>query len=105
MAMDRRGAGEEFAGIRIDALDNEDLGIEELLDIEDKIDARIEELEERSEALSGALYGEKQSLSERKRNLEEKERVAEALESLETQREALRERVIALQGVGEREES
>jgi len=105
MATDRSGAGEELTGIRIDALDNEDLGIEELLDIEDKIDARIEELEERSEALSAELYGEKQLLGERKRNLEEKERIAEALESLEAQREALRERVIALEGAGEREES
>ena len=44
-------------GARIGELDNEDLSIEELLDIEDKIEERIEGLEEESEALSGTSTG------------------------------------------------
>jgi hypothetical protein len=80
-------------GARIDELDNEDLSIEELLDIEDKIEERIEGLEEESEALSGELYGEKMTTEDRKRNLSRKEQVAEALEELEEQKRIVRARL------------
>ncbi len=87
--------GEE--GSRIDELDNEDLSIEELLDIEDRIEERIERLEEESEALSEELYGEKMATGQRKSNLSRKEEIAEALEELEGQMRIVRSR---LKGLG-----
>ncbi len=80
-------------GARIGELDNEDLSIEELLDIEDRLEARIEGLEQESEALSGDLYGEKMATGQRKRNLSRKERIAEALEELEEQKQIVRSRL------------
>jgi|WetSurMetagenome_2_1015567.scaffolds.fasta_scaffold848846_2 hypothetical protein len=80
-------------GARIDELDNEDLSIEELLDIEDKIEERIEGLEQESEALSGELNGEKMARGQRKGHLSRKERIAEALEELEGQQRIARSRL------------
>ena len=77
-------------GARIGELDNEDLSIEELLDIDDRIEERIEGLERESEALSGDLYGEKMAMGQRKGNLSRKERIAEALEELEGQKRIVR---------------
>jgi hypothetical protein len=103
MAKDKRKSDERDPEARIDALDNEDLGIEELLDIQEKIEAKIEELERQSDVFSGDPYGEKMPPAERKHNLEEKERIAEDLEALETQKQAVQERLEALEGSDERE--
>jgi hypothetical protein len=81
------------AGGRIDELDNEDLSVDELLDIEEKIEERIESYEQESEALQGQLYGEKMEIEDRKNNLSRKERIAEALEELEAQRLTVRSRL------------
>jgi hypothetical protein len=80
-------------GARINELDNEDLSIEELLDIEDKIEERIEGLERESEALSGELYGETMTTGGKKGNLSRKEQVAEALEELEEEKRIVRSRL------------
>lgn len=88
---DAMESGDE--GARIGELDNEDLSIEELLDIEDRIEAKIEGLEQESEDLSGDLYGEKMATGQRKRNLSRKERIAEALEELEEQKRIVRTRL------------
>ncbi len=82
MKDDENGLENGDEGTRIGELDNEDLSIEELLDIEDRIEARIEGLEQESEALSGDLYGEKKA-----------ERIAEALEELEDQKRIVRSRL------------
>ncbi len=80
-------------GGRIDELDKEDLSVDELLDIEEKIEERIESYEQESEALQGQLYGEKMEMEDRKNNLSRKERIAEALEELEAQRMTVRSRL------------
>jgi len=81
------------AGARIDELDNEDLSVDELLDIEEKIEERIEAYEQESEALQGQLYGEEMGLEDRKNNFTRREQIAEALEKLEAQRLTVRSRL------------
>jgi uncharacterized protein (UPF0335 family) len=93
MKDDETGMGIGDEGARIGELDNEDLSIEELLDIEEKIEERIEGLERESEALSADLYGEKMTMEQRKDNLSRKERIAEALEELEEQKRLVRSRL------------
>ena len=93
MKNDKTGGEIGDESFRVGELDNEDLSIEELLDIEERIEGRIERLEEESESLSEGLYGEKMALGERKRNLSRKESVAEALEGLEAQKRIVRERL------------
>jgi len=93
MKDDETGMENGDEGARIGELDNEDLSIEELLDIEEKIEERIEGLEGESEALSADLYGEKMTMEQRKDNLSRKERIAEALEELEGQKRVVRDRL------------
>ena len=90
------GLGELDEEVRIGELDNEDLGIDELLDIEDRIAQRIEAFEEESETLSGELLEEQMSAGERKVNLTRKEWLAEALEELAAQKRIVRERLSVL---------
>lgn len=93
MKNDETGGKIGDENFRVGELDNEDLSIEELLDIEERIEGRIERLEEESESLSEELYGEKMAMGERKRNLSRKESIAEALEGLEAQKRIVRERL------------
>ncbi len=82
---------------RMEDLDSEDLEIEELLDIEDKIEEKIENLEARAAEISGDLLGKTLGFGKKKVLAEEKEALEEALESLMAQRANVR---LQLQGRG-----
>ncbi len=86
----KNGWDEGDAAARIEDLDGEDLDIEELLDIEGRIEEKIEGYEAKAQGISGDLLGEKLSLHQKKLLSEEKAALAEALESLLAQRENVR---------------
>lgn len=75
---------------RIEDLDSEDLEIEELLDIEDKIEAKIEDFESKAAEISADLLASKLSFNQRRALTEEKEELDGALESLLAQRANVR---------------
>jgi len=84
----------DWAGLaaegRIEDLDSEDLEIEELLDIEDKIEAKIEDFEAKAVEISADLLASKLSFKKRRALTEEKEELDSALESLLAQRANVR---------------
>ena len=78
------------ATARIEDLDGEDLDIEELLDIESKIEEKIEDYEAKAQGISGNMLGEKLPFRKKRLLSEEKAALAESLESLLAQRENVR---------------
>ena len=84
---------ERAKGVRIGALDNEELDIEELLDIDERLDGMIEGYEGEYEALTDRLYRVKMTTTERKRAIFRREAVAEVLEGLEEQKGIVRRRL------------